>query len=305
DKTGTLTYGLPHLEEIVPAPGFEKDEVLRFAAALERYSRHPLASAILGASQERGWTLWEVSEASEAPGAGLRGTVLGRTVWITGRGKLGDRISGRDLLPPVAGGLECVVVLDGRYAGLLRFRDAPRTESRRFVGHLGPRHQFSKLIILSGDREEEVRRLAGEVGIDEVHAEKTPEEKLAIVRRETERTGTLYVGDGVNDAPAMMAATVGVAVGRNSDVAAEAAAAVVLDGSLERVDEFLHIGRRTLRIAVQTAVGGMTLSLAGMAFAVGGYLNPVEGAIFQEVIDVLAIFNALRTVAKPRFVSDC
>src|SRR5205809_7500712 len=162
-------------------------------------------------------------------------------------------------------------------------------KGRSFIEHLEPKHQFQRLMILSGDRESEVRYLAEQVGITEIHAEQSPEQKLAIVRQETVAAKTLYVGDGINDAPAMMAATVGMAVGQNSDVTAEAADVVAMENSLKKVDEFMHISRRMRSIALQSAVGGMILSVTGMAFAASGYLTPVAGAIFQEVIDVVAV----------------
>jgi P-type E1-E2 ATPase len=197
-----------------------------------------------------------------------------------------------------------VVAIDGRYAGIMRFRDAPRTDSRPFVSHLGPKHQFVRVMLVSGDRESEVRYLAEEVGITEISAEKSPEEKLAIVRVETAKAKTLYVGDGINDAPAMMAATVGMAIGQNSDVTAEAAGVVIMDNSLTKVDEFMHISRRMRVIALQSAVGGMALSVIGMVFAATGHLSPVNGAIAQEIIDVLAVLNALRAAFPPRIIHD-
>jgi P-type E1-E2 ATPase len=197
-----------------------------------------------------------------------------------------------------------VVAIDWRYAATLRFRDAPRAESRSFVGHLGPKHQFARVMLVSGDRESEVRYLAEEVGITEIHAQKSPEEKLAMVRQETAAAKTLYVGDGINDAPAMMAATVGMAIGQNSDVTTEAAGVVVMDNSLQKVDEFMHISRRMRIIALQSAVGGMALSVIGMVFAATGHLNPVGGAITQEVIDILAVLNALRAALPPKVIHD-
>jgi P-type E1-E2 ATPase len=204
----------------------------------------------------------------------------------------------------VAEGLECVIVIDGRAAGILRFRDAPRDDSRPFVEHLRPAHHFSRVMIVSGDRPTEVRYLAEQVGVTEVHAHQSPEEKLAIVRAETARARTLYVGDGINDAPAMMAATVGVAIGQHSDVTTEAASVVIMDNSLRKVDEFMHISRRMRTIALQSAVGGMALSIAGMLFASAGWLTPVEGAIGQELIDVAAVVNALRAALPPRQMYD-
>jgi P-type E1-E2 ATPase len=149
-----------------------------------------------------------------------------------------------------------------------------------------------------------VRYLAEQVGISEIHAQQSPEQKLALVRDETTKAKTLYVGDGINDDPAMMAATVGMAIGQNSDVTAEAAGVVVMDNSLKKVDEFMHISRRMRIIALQSAVGGMALSVIGMAFAATGHLTPVAGAITQEVIDVLAVLNALRAAFPPKVIHD-
>jgi len=305
DKTGTLTHGEPTLTEVIAAEGFGRDEVLGLAASLERYSKHPLAGAVLAASSASGLRLEEPTEISESPGQGLRGIIGGRRVRIANRGRLErEGVPGVEQLPPIAPGLECVVEVDGRYAATFRFRDAPRRESRGFVSHLGPRHNFRRVMIVSGDREAEVRDLAAEVGVSEVVAQASPEEKLEIVRRETAKTDTLFVGDGVNDAPAMMAATVGVAMGRNSDVTTEAADVVILDNSLTRVDEFIHISERMRGIALQSAVGGMALSVVGMLVAAAGWLSPVQGAIGQEVIDVVAVFNALRASVPPKVRHD-
>ncbi len=305
DKTGTLTYGEPKLIEQLVAPGFEQRQVLTLVASLERYSKHPLADAILAAAEEGGIRIPEATDVSEKPGQGLRGTVSQHQVRITSRTELiAQKVAGADQLPPVAGGLECVVVIDQRYAAVYRFRDAPRAESRSFVKHLGPKHQFQRVMLVSGDRESEVHYLAELVGIEEVRAEQSPEQKLSLVRDETTKAKTLYVGDGINDAPAMMAATVGMAIGQNSDVTAEAAGVVVMDNSLEKVDEFMHISRRMRNIALQTAVGGMVLSVIGMGFAATGHLTPVAGAITQEAIDVLAVLNALRAAFPPKVIHD-
>ncbi len=305
DKTGTLTYGEPKLTEQLIAPGFAQRDVLTLVASLERYSKHPLARAVLAAATADAIALPEASEVSEEPGKGLRGIVSGRRMQITSRNKLvAQHLEGAESLPPVAGGLECVVAIDDRYAAAFRFRDAPRAESRSFVSHLGPKHHFARVMLVSGDRESEVRYLAEQVGITEVRAQQSPEEKLAIVRAETAAAKTLYVGDGINDAPAMMAATVGMAIGQNSDVTAEAAGVVVMDNSLNKVDEFMHISRRMRSIALQSAVGGMALSVVGMLVAASGHLSPVSGAISQEVIDVLAVLNALRAAFPPKVLHD-
>ncbi|GAA5496834.1 copper-transporting P-type ATPase [Rubritalea halochordaticola] len=306
DKTGTLTYGEPTLTELLPSPSFDHDRILALVAGLETYSKHPLAHAVLQAANEHSLAIPEVKELSEQPGKGLRGTIDGHQILISSRNKISQQaqISGLDHIPPISSGLECIVAIDNQYAATLRFHDAPRADSEPFISHLGSKHQFKRLMIVSGDRNSEVSYLAKQVGITEVHAQQSPEEKLDIVTRLTSEAKTLYVGDGINDAPAMMAATVGIAIGQNSEVTTEAASVVIMDNSLTRVDEFMHISRRMRTIALQSAVGGMALSLIGMAFAAAGYLSPVQGAIIQEVIDVLAILNALRAAVPPKVIHD-
>jgi P-type E1-E2 ATPase len=207
-------------------------------------------------------------------------------------------------LPEIGPGLECVVLVDGAYAATLRFRDEPRSDSVGFIGHLEPRHLVTRILLVSGDRESEVQYLAQKVGISEIFAGQSPEQKLAIVRRETARAKTLYVGDGINDAPALIAATVGVAFGGASDITSEAADAVILEPTLAKVDELIHIGRRMRRIALQSALGGMALSVLGMALAALGYLPPVAGAVAQEIIDLAAVLNAVRAAWRPRTLTD-
>lgn len=307
DKTGTLTYGRPTVTSIDIGPGFERSEVLRLAGTLERFSRHPLASAVVAAAEsELGEEIvGTVDRLSERPGEGLVGTVDGHRLQITSRRKAGE-IIGADAsqFPGQEAGMETVVLVDGRHAATIQFRDEPRLGAAEFVSHLGPRHGVTRTMLISGDRASEVHYLARRVGIDEVHAETSPEEKLAIVRAENERGTTLFLGDGINDAPAMAAADVGVAFGRESDVTSEAAAVVILDSSLERLDELLHIGERMRRIALQSALGGIALSMIGMVLAVMGLLPPLVGAVAQEVIDLLAILNAARVVAVRKPLAD-
>ena len=300
DKTGTLTYGRPQLTDIVPLADQSAADVLALAASLEAYSKHPLAGAVLEAASDRGLTLLDVDSLAEEPGKGLVGRVLlpaaaTRDVTITSRQKLPlVDPAGAQRLPEQAGGLECVVVANGQAVGLLRFHDSPRASGRPFVEHLAPAHGLSRVMLVSGDRESEVRWLAEIVGIDEVHAGISPEGKLQLVEAATAEAPTLFVGDGINDAPALAAATVGVAMGTASDVTSEAAGAVVMDSALERVDELLHIGSRLRSIALQTAVGGMAASVVGMLVAAAGLLPPAAGALVQEAIDVVAVVNALR-----------
>jgi heavy metal translocating P-type ATPase len=301
DKTGTLTYGEPSISEIVCIAPFQRAEVLRLAASLEVYSKHPLAGAVIRAAREEKLPFESVSQISERPGEGLRGIVGGQQVLLTSRKQLGE--AGREL-PAQAPGLECVAVVDTKFAALFRFRDVPRADSRNFLSHLRPRHAVRKLLLVSGDRESEVRYLADEVGIRDVHAGKSPEEKVEIVRAETRQEKTLFLGDGINDAPAMQAATVGVAFGHASDITAEAADAVVLEASLSKVDELIHISSRMRSIALQSAVGGMALSMVGMIAAAFGYLPPIGGAIAQEVIDLAAVLNAVRVAIPSKNLTD-
>jgi P-type E1-E2 ATPase len=224
---------------------------------------------------------------------------------VTNRKKLiAQKPSLEKEIPPFEAGMECVITIDEQYAATFRFRDQPRKEGASFIRHLAPKHHFERVMIVSGDRESEVRYLAEQVGITEVHANQTPEQKVAIVRHETDLANTMFLGDGINDAPALTAATVGLAFGQNSDITAEAAGAVILDTSLEKVDEFMHISQRLRAILLQSAIGGIAFSLVAMGLAAAGYLPPVAGAIMQEVIDVFAVANALRVAFPPRTLTD-
>jgi heavy metal translocating P-type ATPase len=312
DKTGTLTYGTPRLTDVILLGRLSEAEVLALAASLEGYSKHPLAAAVVQAAADRSVRLLEVEALAEKPGQGLTGRVkrLNGTadeheVAITSRQKLPALDpAGAERLPEVAGGLECIVVVDGRTEAVLRFRDTPRADGRSFVGHLMPAHGLSRVMLVSGDRASEVKWLADIVGIEEVHAGIPPEGKLRIVEEATAEAPTVFVGDGINDAPALAAATVGIAMGTASDVTSEAAGAVVMDSALERVDELFHIGKRLRNVALQSALGGMAASLVGMGFAAAGYLPPAAGALLQEAIDVAAVVNALRVAWNPGALTD-
>jgi len=301
DKTGTLTYGRPRLTEVLCAKGFDHSTVLRYAASVEQYSKHPLASAIVSAAKQQQIDSLPVARISERPGHGLLASVEGHSVQITGRKK----VDAQSLpLPELSSGLECLVFIDGEYAAAIRFHDAPRKDSASFIQHLQPKHGVGKVILVSGDRESEVKYLAESVGITEVHAGKSPEEKVAIVKEETSKARTLFVGDGINDAPALMAATVGVAFGTQNDITTEAADAVVLETALGKIDELMHIGQRMRGIALQSALGGMAASALGMIAAAFGFLPPIWGAIGQELIDLFAVLNAVRVALPTEDLKD-
>ena len=258
-----LMYGQPALTDRLSAPGKNSDRVLQLAASLERYSETSVGqtdrrggsrrtSASSRCHRSQGTTRARVAR----PGGKTDVRVIGR-VQAEAAGLIND-------LPPMSSGLECVILLDGRYAATYRFHDAPREDSRSLITHLGPRHQFDRMLLVSGDRASEVRYLGERVGIDEIHAGQTPEQKVAITRQENAGAPTLFIGDGINETPAPATATVGLAFGHQSEITTEAAGAVVMDTSLKRVDELFHLARRMRRIALQSAIGGMLLSVVGM-----------------------------------------
>lgn len=301
DKTGTLTYGKPYISKIDLFNGFSEEEVLKFASALEEYSKHPLASAIIDEAKKRGLQSEIVSSVSEKPGEGLSGVVNSRTLRVLGRKQLKD--SQITLPEKSSNELECILLVDEKLAALFHFFDKPRTESKSFVSHIGPKHSLNKVMILSGDRKESVEALANMVGIQDIEGGLSPEEKVVRVKEETLKQKTLYIGDGINDAPSLQIATVGIALGTRSDITSEAADLVILDGSLSKVDEFIHIGHNMKQIALQSAVGGILFSFIGMILAAFGFITPLVGAVSQEVIDVVAILNALRAVKEPEILS--
>lgn len=302
DKTGTLTYGRPELQEIVPLGSCSKSEVLRLAASVEQYSKHPLATAILEAARKQRLNMSIVREVFEIPGHGVNANSDGRVITLTGRNRVAAR-QAREL-PEAAPGLESVILIDGELAGLLRFRDEPRPDSKPFLGHLRSRHAIHNILLLSGDRVAEVESFARLMGTVQPCGGKSPEEKLAIVRDATAKHPTLYLGDGINDAPAMMSATVGIAMGANSEITSEAAGGVILESSLASVDDLIHIGMRMRTIALTSAIGGMCLSAVGVVASALGYLKPIEGAILQECIDLVSIVYALRIVLPRETIRD-
>ncbi|MCL1898437.1 MAG: heavy metal translocating P-type ATPase [Micrococcales bacterium] len=329
DKTGTLTYGRPELVAVDAGPGLaiaqtlvsgpgdgaelDGDDseaiLLALAAGLEAYSNHPLAGSLVlaGAAQGQGRKLvCQPEVVADKAGVGLIGQLAGHEVMVTSRERAAASMSASDAaaMPAVKGGMEAVMLIDGLHAATFRFRDIPRLGARSFVEHLAARHSVRETVMISGDAEGEVQWVAKDLGIDTVYARCTPEQKLAIVREATAKGVTVFMGDGINDAPAMTAATVGIAFGQESDVTSEAAGAVVLDSALDGVDELFHVSKRMRRIALQSVLGGMALSVIGMGFAVVGLLPALFGAIAQEVIDLLAVLNAARVPLAKLPMSD-
>ncbi|WP_182876427.1 heavy metal translocating P-type ATPase [Microbispora sp. H10670] len=304
DKTGTLTTGRPRVLQVVAAPGRTPSEVLRLAASLDQMSAHVLAEAIVAEARARALALPPAREVTEEPGRGVTGTVDGRRVTV-----------GKTVMPPEArpgwaraadnraaldGAAVAWLTVDGALCGAVLLldplrHDAPRTLRRLRSAGIG------RLLMLTGDRAEPAREVAAVVGLDEVRAEQLPADKVAAVRAEAARAVTVMVGDGVNDAPALAAADVGVAMGaRGSTASSEAADVVLVTDRVDRLADAMEIAVRARRIAAQSAAGGMALSLAAMVAALLGRLPPAAGALLQEGIDVLVIVNALRAVLPRR-----
>ncbi|MCL2689188.1 MAG: cadmium-translocating P-type ATPase [Chitinispirillia bacterium] len=305
DKTGTLTYGAPQLVDQDIFNGFSQKEVLSLTASIERYSKHPLAKPIVQAAVNTNIPLSNAQKISEQPGIGLRGVVDDKTITVTGRKHFAN-VNPKEMksLPPEKSGMECIVTINDKIAARYTFRDTPRLDGSAFIKHLGKKHNAKRMLLVSGDKQSEVQYLADMIGIKETFCETSPERKLEIIKEITEKENTIFVGDGINDAPALLASTAGIAMGQNSEITASAAKVVIMDSGLKKVDEFIHISRRLRFVALQSAIGGMALSVIGMGFAACGYLTPVTGAVLQEIIDALAILNALRTAFKPRILSD-
>ncbi|MGZ4592106.1 MAG: heavy metal translocating P-type ATPase [Actinomycetes bacterium] len=302
DKTGTLTQGHPVLTEVLTASDrIDADEVLRLAASLDQVSAHVLASAIVTGGTRRGLALEMPQDVQEVHGYGLQGAVgtrrvkLGKASWIVGddASPWARQVRRRADLD---GSLTVFVAVDDEPAGALLFEDAIRPDAPRMVRALRDAG-ITRVVLVTGDRADMADMVGRIVGVDTVLADCDPADKLAAIERETAQGATIMVGDGINDAPALAAAGVGVALAARGATASSEAASVVL--TVDRVDalaDAILIARRSKRIAWQAVLVGMGLSVIAMAAAVGGLLPPAAGAIVQEVIDVLAIGIALRAV---------
>ncbi|MYX35724.1 MULTISPECIES: heavy metal translocating P-type ATPase [unclassified Streptomyces] len=299
DKTGTLTRGRPRVLDVTAAPGRKPAEVLRLAASVDQYSPHVLAQAIVDTARQRKLKLSAPTDVTEEPGRGATGTVDGHRVSI---GRLGPRATrpawarAADNRALLDGAAVAWLALDGQPAGAILLRDPLRHDAPRTLRHLRTAG-IERLLMLTGDRAAPAREVAAVLGLDDVRAELSPTDKVAAVREEREHAVTVMVGDGVNDAPALAAADVGVAMGaRGSTASSEAADIVLTTDRVDRLADAVSIAQRARRIAVQSALGGMLMSLAAMAAAAVGLLPPAAGALLQEAIDVAVILNALRAL---------
>jgi len=301
DKTGTLTGGRPQVAAIIPAGGHEPAEILRLAASLDQVSAHVLAAAVVEAAAARGSRLVLPHHVEEVPGQGIRGTVgarrvvVGRAGWAGVTGLPGWVKTARRRAR-LDGALTVFVAVDGEPAGVLIMNDPLRSDATRTIRALRD-GGISRIVMVTGDRAEVAHGVGAVIGVDEVLAERTPADKLDAVRAERDRAPVVMVGDGINDAPALALADVGVAMGaRGATASSEAADAVLTVDHLDRLGEAHTLACRTRRIAMQSVLAGMGMSVAAMAAAAAGLLPAVWGALLQEAIDVAVILNALRVL---------
>ncbi|MGH2929216.1 MAG: heavy metal translocating P-type ATPase, partial [Solirubrobacteraceae bacterium] len=306
DKTGTLTVGTPDVREIVTRSDWEPSELLRLAASVDRLSAHVLGEALVAAARDAGLELSMPTDVVEDPGQGIGGSVDGLRVLVGSRaftraaGVPQDELASSALMTTRGSGeAHVVVAIDGHVAGVIVMADELRPDAEQIVGRLraeGIRH----VAMLSGDRRSVAERVGRELGVDRVYAEQSPQEKLEVVRgisADPDLRPVIMVGDGINDAPALAIADLGIAMGAaGATVSSETADAVVTVDRVDRVADAVHIGRSALRIARQSVLAGMGLSIGAMGVAAAGHLAPVAGALFQEAIDLAVILNALRAL---------
>lgn len=299
DKTGTLTRGEARIVAIEPQPGYDEDEILRLAASLDQASPHVVARTLVQEASARGLALAMPCDVVETPGEGLVGTVLGCLVAVGGdafvRRHAGAESPG-DGAAPTADGLVVAVACDGVLAGRIRLSDTLRDGAAEMLRAFRAQG-IRRIVLATGDRQAIADSIAAELDLDLVRAELTPTDKVAVISAEKRFGAVMMVGDGVNDAPALAAADVGVALGAHGSAAStETADVVLLVDRLDRVSLALSIASDARRVALQSVVAGIGLSMAAMVAAAAGLLTPVQGALVQEAIDVAVVLNALRAL---------
>jgi heavy metal translocating P-type ATPase len=305
DKTGTLTRGRPALTDVITAGGMAADEVLRLAACIDQASAHVLAATIVTAARDRGLKLSAASDVREKHGYGVEGSTdghtvrLGKTGWVVG-GPIPGWVRRARRRAALDGSLTVFVAVDGRPAGVLLLADPLRPDAPRMMRALR-QAGITRMVLVTGDRSDIAETIGRIVGVDAVYADRDPAEKLAIVQAEQQSAPTIMVGDGVNDAPALAAAGVGVALAvRGTTASAEAADVVLTADRVDGLADAVLIAGRSNRIARRAAGVGMALSVAAMIPAATGLLSPTAGAVLQEVIDVAAIAIALSALLPTR-----
>jgi heavy metal translocating P-type ATPase len=298
DKTGTLTDGRPHIVSIDAHEAMEPLEVLRLAAALDQATKHPVAQAIVAAAHERGLALPVPAQVTETAGEGLSGLVEGRPVVVGSHGYVTGNVGATAVGHPAlaAGSVLVALGVDGKLAGHLVMADPLREGTRDMLVRLR-KQGIGRILLATGDRMEVAEHVTEGLGIDGIRADLTPDQKVLLVLSERKRGPVMMVGDGVNDAPALAAADVGVAMGaRGTAASAEAADVVLLVDRIDRLGPGIEIAHGARRIALESVGVGIGLSVLGMIAAAFGYLTPVQGALIQEAIDVAVILNALRAL---------
>jgi len=300
DKTGTLTAGQATIVATKTVDGVADDELLRIAASLDQASKHVIAQTIVAEARKKGLILAVPSGVTEAPGEGVTGSLEGHQVVVGGLNFIAGKIgaAGTSLLahdrPP--GALAVAVAVDGKLTGVLVLADELRAGTEALLQELRDLG-IERIVLATGDRHEVARFIASGLSLDLVRSELTPDQKILLVLSERKNGPVMMIGDGVNDAPALAAADVGVAMGaKGAAASAEAADVVLLVDQLDRILPAIRIARRSRFIALQSVVAGIGLSTIAMVAAAFGFLVPVEGALLQEVIDVAVIFNALRAL---------
>lgn len=300
DKTGTLTRGRPELVAVRPERGFDAEELLTLTASAEQYSTHALAASVVAAATAQGIDLLPGSGAEEAATNGVLADIGGQRVLVGKRAFVAQETGANVIEPPLEPGeLAVYVAVDRAFAGVVVLRDLPRPEARATLARLaelGARHT----LMLTGDGASTARAIAHHLGVSDVRAELLPLDKVEIVRAAEPRP-VLMVGDGVNDAPVLAAADVGIAMGaRGSTAASESADAVVLVDDISRAAAAVEISQHAVRVALQSIWLGIALSVGLMLVALTGVLPAVAGALLQELVDLATILNALRALGGGR-----
>jgi heavy metal translocating P-type ATPase len=303
DKTGTVTVGKPEVRAVQAISPLNEDAVLGAAASLEEHSSHPLARSVVRAAVTRGIPIIAAADAREDPGRGIEGRVDGRRIAIGSPRWIIDTVPGAalavDALPSaLPDETVALVTIDGTLAGTVRFADALRSELASFFAELRALG-ITHTVLLSGDRQDRVRHVAAALGVTDARGDLLPDEKVDALRELLQRRRRVaMIGDGVNDAPALSTATVGIALAAHGGgIAAQSADCVLLAENLGLVAHAIRIARRTMRIARQSIFVGVGLSTVAMVFAAFGLIAPVPGALIQEAIDVAVILNAIRAAA--------
>ncbi|WP_404829772.1 heavy metal translocating P-type ATPase [Ensifer adhaerens] len=305
DKTGTITDGRARLLETKVRSDLAPQEVLRLAASIDQASRHVVACALVAAAHERGLALLSPSQLRESSGSGITGRIKERQIAVGGWDFIRPIIDDTDFSREIEiwikreGTVAVAVAEEGVLVGAFLLADEVRPEAGTVLRQLREAG-IGRIVLATGDRSDIAKSLAAFLGIDNIVAEMKPDDKTRLVETERRAGPVMMVGDGVNDAPALAAADVGVAMGaRGAAASTEAADVVILVDRLDRLVIAVHIAKRSRRIALQSVYVGMGLSITGMIAAALGYLAPVEGALVQEAIDVVAILNGLRALAHP------